>query len=312
METNSWHTYPKVWGFGHPQVQDIFKGPVLLQEKIDGSQFSFARFGKEILVKSKSCQLDFDVPEKMFQAAVDTVRKLDLVDGWTYRAEYLRTPKHNVLSYSRIPKDHLILFDINTNYETYLPYCVLKAEAEQLELECVPLFYLDTISPESIKSLLKETSILGGTQIEGIVVKNYGQFGKDGKCLMAKFVSEEFKETANTNGKQQNPGKGDIIELLVASLNTPARWEKAVQALRDSGKLDSSPKDIFPLMNQVKDDIQVEARALIMESLYNWSIGNILRGSVRGLPEWYKERLLEKQFAGIIGAIRGENVNEQE
>lgn len=33
-------SYPKIYAVGHREVRDIFRFPVLVQEKIDGSQFS--------------------------------------------------------------------------------------------------------------------------------------------------------------------------------------------------------------------------------------------------------------------------------
>ena len=40
-------SYPKVYQLGHKAVLDIFSGPVVIQEKIDGSQFSFGLVGGE-------------------------------------------------------------------------------------------------------------------------------------------------------------------------------------------------------------------------------------------------------------------------
>ena len=40
MELSS---YPKVYAIGHRAIGDIFKDTVLVEEKIDGSQFSFGK-----------------------------------------------------------------------------------------------------------------------------------------------------------------------------------------------------------------------------------------------------------------------------
>ena len=42
----------------------------------------------------------------------------------------------------------------------------------------------------------------------------------------------------------RNPNRGDMIALLIQELTTPARWQKAVQHLREDGKLEGSPRDI--------------------------------------------------------------------
>ena len=37
--------YPKIWNVGHPTITDMLTGdrPLVIQEKVDGSQFSFSR-----------------------------------------------------------------------------------------------------------------------------------------------------------------------------------------------------------------------------------------------------------------------------
>ena len=111
----SWHRYPKVYNLGHAWIKNLLIGPVTVEEKIDGSQFSFGRFGDELKVKSKSVELVLDYPEKMFELAVEQVKKVShlLKDGYTYRAEYLSKPKHNALAYDRVPVNNLIFIDIS-------------------------------------------------------------------------------------------------------------------------------------------------------------------------------------------------------
>lgn len=38
--TDSWHSYPSIYALGHRAIVDLLKGPVFIEEKIDGSQFS--------------------------------------------------------------------------------------------------------------------------------------------------------------------------------------------------------------------------------------------------------------------------------
>lgn len=58
---DSWHSYPKIWALGHSETQEIFKSPVIIEEKIDGSQFNFGRFGEEIKVRSLAIQPNITV-----------------------------------------------------------------------------------------------------------------------------------------------------------------------------------------------------------------------------------------------------------
>ena len=293
----SWHSYPSIFALGHRYLKHLFDDPVLVEEKIDGSQFSFGRFNGELRIKSKGKEMLVDAPEKMFQKAVDTVKELNLHDGWTYRGEYLSKPKHNALAYDRVPKGNVIIFDINNAEESYLSYEDKQAESNRIGLETVPIIYQgNEVTQELIKTWLETTSILGGQKIEGVVIKNYKQFGKDKKVLMGKFVSEAFKEVHKSEWKEANPGQGDIIQRIIYMLKTPARWNKAVQHLQESGQLENSPKDIGKLINEIKTDIIKECEGEISETLYHWAIGNILRGVVSGAPEWYKEKLMEEQF----------------
>lgn len=264
---------------------------------MDGSQFSFGRFNGELRCKSKGAEINVEYPEKMFQNAVDVVKELNLADGFTYRAEYLKTPKHNVLAYDRIPHNHLIIFDISVGIEKYLSYTAKFNECARLGLECVPILFEGKIEdPASVVELLQTISVLGGQKVEGIVIKNYRRYGIDGKILIGKYVSEAFKEVHSAEWREANPTKTDIVNHLIASYKTPARWNKAIQHLREAGKLTDSPKDIGMLIKEVQEDIEAEEKEEIKNKLYANVIQHIKRGVVGGLPEYYKEHLMKQQF----------------
>ena len=297
----SWHGYPSIFALGHRALSELLLDPVLVEEKVDGSQFSFGIFeenGQMVLrCRSKGAQLNVIAPEKMFVNGVEVVKKLDLYPGWTYRAEYLAKPKHNALAYDRIPEKHLMVFDINTGHEQYLPYDQKADECARLGLEVVPKVFEGKISNiEQFRSMIDRTSALGGQKVEGVVVKNYFRFGPDKKILLGKFVSESFKEVHAAEWKAANPTRTDIVEKLIDTLRTPARWNKAVQHLREAGKIEDSPRDIGLLMKETQADIEKECMDLIAQKLVEWALPNIRRGVVRGLPEWYKDELVKRQF----------------
>jgi hypothetical protein len=299
--STSWHSYPKIYNVGHSYLNDFFTEPVLVEEKVDGSQFSFGIFNGEIKARSKGVQLVIDAPEKMFSRAVETVKELapSLKDGWTYRAEYLQTPKHNTLAYDRNPKGCLIIFDINPGHEQYLSYDEKKAEAMRLGLECVPKLYEGLLqSAEEFNRLLETISVLGGQKIEGVVCKNYSKMGPDKKCLMAKYVCESFKELNHKSWKEQNPKQGDIIQILAGKYKTPARWNKAIQHLKEKGQLTDSPKDIGAVVKEAQQDLREECAQDIMQDLFNWAYPQLSRICSNGLPEYYKQYLVSKQFDG--------------
>lgn len=293
----SWHGYPSTFNLGHPNLSELFSDPIIVEEKIDGSQFSFGVFDGQIKVRSKGKEIFLENPEKMFLPAIETVQKLkDLLrDGWTYRAEFLSKPKHNTLCYKRTPKDYLMIFDINPSEETYLEYTEKFNEATRLGLECVPLLHAgEKLEYDAFKALLQRESVLGAVKIEGFVVKNYAKFGRDKKALIGKFVSEDFKEKHGVEWKKMNPGQDDIIHLIGTSLKTEARWDKAIQHLRDDGKLEGSARDIGFLLKEVASDILKDSEQEIKEQLWKYAWPKIQRITVRGLPEWYKDKLLKE------------------
>lgn len=300
LEIHKLRSYPKVFSIGHRAVKQLFEELVLIEEKVDGSQFSMSVGTDGILrCRSHKKEVDVEAPDKMFVLAVQTAKELadKLRPGWTYRCEYLRKPKHNTLAYDRVPLKHLVLLDVDTGMEAYLSCSEKMDEAERIGLEAVPwLFYGRVKSQEELLALLKEDSFLGGQKVEGIVAKNYARFGVDGHVLMGKYVSEEFKEIHQKSWKDRHPGGRDILQRLVNGLKTEARWNKAVQYLRDRGELTGSPKDIGPLIAEVKTDTMDECADEMRNQLYAWARDAVARGVAAGFAEWYKKKLLEGQF----------------
>jgi hypothetical protein len=293
------HSYPTVFAIGHRAIADLFNGYVLVEEKVDGSQFSFGIIDGELQCRSKGKQLILDAPEKMFVAAVAFVRSIEgiLTPDWTYRGEYLQKPKHNTLCYSRTPRNHIIGFDVMTAPEQYLSPEEKQAEFNRIGLECVPAFYSGKIeNAEMFNSFLERESVLGGTKIEGVVVKNYDVFTMEKKVAMGKYVSEAFKEVHQKEWRTSNPTNADIVTLLISEYGTPARYQKAVQHLRENGTLDYSLKDIGGLIKEVSADVEKECKEEIKEKLYNAFWEHIQRGVVSGVPQWYKDELAKSAF----------------
>jgi hypothetical protein len=81
------------------------------------------------------------------------------------------------------------------------------------------------------------------------------------------------------------------LERIATAFCTEARWEKAVQHLRDDGALTDSPKDIGALLKALNHDIDVECKDEIKDALWQMFRKDILRVASRGFPEWYKRCL---------------------
>lgn len=291
-------SYSSIQTLGHRYLANLFNGPVVIQEKIDGSQFSFGMLNGKLCCRSKGQELHVDAPEKMFNHAVATAKRCFdagiLPEGYVFRCEYLSKPKHNTLAYSRIPTGNLVLFDVCIGGENYSTAEALKSWAGILGIEPVPVFFEGILnSTDYIQSLLGRESVLGGCKIEGVVVKNYNQFGPDNKILIGKFVSPEFKEVHRHEWKKTNPGPADVVQGIIANYKTSPRWCKAIQHLRERGELVNAPEDIGKLIREVQADVKNEEGAAIAQRLYEHFWPQISRGIVGGLAEWYKQRLAD-------------------
>lgn len=294
-------SYGKIYNVGHRAVQDVFKDPVLVEEKVDGSQFSFGIIDMELVCCSRNRNLDLHNPDKLFAPAVLTVKSLAdkglLVEGALYRGECVSSTKHNTLKYGRVPKGNIALFDVDLGDQFYVSADSKIEIANRLGIDVVPCVFEGVVSSvEQIKELMQRTSFLGEAVIEGLVFKNYNRYHLDGKVMMAKYVSETFKETHRKNWKDKNPSNKDIKQQIIETFKTTARWEKAVQHLRDDGLLTDSPTDIGPLLKELNKDLLQECSQEISDMLFEWARKDIQRGVSNGFAEWYKEKLLANPF----------------
>lgn len=297
-------SYSKIYNLGRPEIAELLKGPVTVSEKIDGSQLSFALTDDgQLEMRSKGQQLNLLDPEKLFLKAVESISSIKnkLVPGFTYRGEYLAAPHHNVLTYSRVPKSNIILFDVQCGSLGFANPYELKAIAESLGLECVPFFMEGIVSNESLlRGFLNFESILGGQKIEGVVIKpaKYDLFGRDGKVLMGKYVSPQFKEVHSATWKKEHktPDQTEIIAQLASKYGTPARYNKALIHLKERGLLKCELSDIGLLMKEVPDDVLQECKEMIEGDLMRWAWPQLKRAITRPVPEWYKAELAHNQF----------------
>lgn len=296
-------SYPSIFSISHKASKPLFDGKteVLVEEKVDGSQFTFGIRDGELRMRSKGAEVHEHAPEALFSKAVTAVQSLKplLKEGWLYRGEYLRAPKHSTLVYNRTPNNHIMIFDIETDAGEHLNPEAKKQEAARLGLETVPMFYAGVLtSPDALRQYLDTESVLGGQKIEGVVVKPaaYDVYGKDKKVLLAKFVSEAFKEVHQAVWTKDNKPAGgrDVTTAIGSQYCTAARWQKAVMRLKEQGVLVGTHGDIGLLIKSVIQDIQKEEEEAIKQKLFDWAWPQIRRMATAGLPEWYKEELIKE------------------
>ncbi len=294
--------FPKIFALGTDYIRDIFNDEVEITEKIDGSQFVFGKIDGELYTRSKGKQIFPESVDKMFDVAVEYVLKIQdkIPDNMVFYCEYLKNPKHNTLKYDRVPKNNLILFGVADNSEMFYCYNKIKDWADILEIEVVPLIFSGKVNDATeLFKLIESESVLGGVNMEGVVVKNYyRQFllgGQPMPLMSGKYVSEKFKEVHRESWGKEQTARGRF-QVFKDSFRTEARWEKSIQHLRDSGELENSPRDIGKLIKAVKDDIATEEKEAIKDFLYSEFSSEIYRFATGGLPEYYKRKLAEESF----------------
>ncbi|SRR5258706_4706651 len=294
------HSYSSIFNLGHKSVETLFNSEVLIEEKIDGSQVNFCMSETGgLIIKSKGAILYPPINDKLFKAASEYIMSIQhlLPLNWTFRGEVLFREKHNTITYGRVPRHNVIIFDIDRGNQDYLNYNEKCIAATNLDLEVVPSFFKGKVTDiNQLKEFFEKDSYLGGSKIEGFVIKAYDQFGIDKKTLMGKWVSEKFKEDHKSEWKKSNPGKGDVVQNIILMYKTEATWNKAIQHFRDDGKLTNSPQDIGPLLKEIGQDVLKERAEEIKEELFKQAWPQISRGITGGFPQYYKNYLAEQQF----------------
>jgi len=303
------HSFPKILAVGSEQIKELFDDPVEMTEKIDGSMFAFGiSEDGELVFRSKGKELFEGAIDKMFQPAVDYVLSIkNMVLGFApntfFYTEFLGKPKHNTLAYERVPKNNLMLFGAFVKGSWVDTWEELDLIAADLDIEMAPILGRKKIeSIEDVKELLETTSVLGNETIEGIVFKNYKKtwmLGSRVHPMFGKYVRAEFKER---HGRVWKTGKDKFAEFL-DGFRTEARWQKAIQHLKECGELSNSPKDIGKLLKEIHQDLETEETENIKVELYNFFIKQIKRKSCAGFPEFYKEQLL-------LGSLEGDKKDE--
>ena len=298
--------FTKIFQLGHAAIKNIFDGHVEVSEKLDGSQFKFYKDDTGIVhTYSKGKEIFYPTTDKLFLPAVEYVNSVSdrLPIGMNFYSETLCRPKHNTIKYNKVPQNHIAVFGVyNVNTQVFLNYHGMKILAEQLEVDTVPLIVEGVygfseqkpVPIEVIKGLLERESYLGGSKIEGIVVRSVEKavqyMGLLFPMAIGKYVSEEFKEKHDKGWKNKG-SKNSWLEFMEIYRNEN-RWMKAFQHLRDEGLIEGEPRDIGKLIIEAQKDITDECKDEILDWLWKIYGKQLLRHSIKGLPEWYKEKML--------------------
>jgi len=321
--------YPKVKNLGDRALKHLFDGEIELSSKLDGSNWriyldknnlfelgTHNQEGVEMLKariemtkqnrgKHDMFDLAIEQSEKLIPKLKKIIQKYNL-DNITLYTEYLRTETHGAIHYSRIPKNHLYLFgtiSVKDGIERNLKTKGLIKLANYLDIEPVNILFEGEIhNPEDLEKYLNTDSVLGGTKIEGIVIKNYNQtYPIDllstqayvGFPLMGKLVSDKFREVQDKSWKKQKiPVEDKIAEMYL----TEARFTKAIQHLKEEGKITYEKKDLGVLIPEFINDLLSEEKETIEKMIADEFYEKFKRRCSSFVVHKYVDFLTQKQF----------------
>jgi len=303
--------YPKIYEIGHSALVKLFDGPVEITEKVDGSQFRIYFSQEEFDVGSKNqTGLEVVSSNKMFELACTEAKKIYKEGRWkklgkevTLFCEYLYKNKSNTLTYDTIPSRHFYLFGaiIDEKHQTTKE---LIGIAKLLGIDPPNVLFEGEIkSKEQLEKLMKTESYLGGTIIEGIVIKNYTQtYPIDllstahyvGFPLAGKFVCPAFREKNDRNWARKKESKG--VDGLCKMYLTEQRFLKAVQHLKEEGKLEFQKKDLKYLIPEFYNDLISEEKENITKKIMDEVFEELKRRATNFVVHQYIDYLAKRQF----------------
>lgn len=299
MEQKKYHSIVR---YGHKSTQEVLnKGDqIIIQEKIDGANASFAVIDGELKCWSRNKELSMNNTLEGFYVWVKENINVDkLLEGVIYFGEW--TAQHKVV-YEGYTKQFFLYDIFNLHLEEYVSFPMVRDEAKRLGLQLIPVFFEGEFeSFDQLMSYVGHTELngkLGGEPCgEGIVVKNMEYRDRFGKQMFVKLVVDKFAEVQKQKAPKDPKKKFSEEELKVRECVTAPRVEKQLFTMIEEGLLERNfgieemgkiLKHINPL---VAEDILKEE----MGDFPHVTVGEIQRMISRVLPFIVKEIIKEKQ-----------------
>ena len=297
MEQKKYH---KIIRYGHKSTQDVLnKGDyIIIQEKIDGANASFAVINGELKCWSRNRELnETNTLEGFYEWVQQNVQVQKLLEGVVYFGEW--TAQHKVL-YEGYMKQ-FFLYDIyNLHLEEYVSFSMVRDEAKRLGLQLIPVFFEGEFeSFEQLMSYVGRTDLGGKLKGkptgEGIVVKNVNYRDEFGKQIFVKLVIDGFREIQRQKQTKDSKKAFSEAELKVRECVTLPRVEKQVFKLIDNGLLDRE-YGIEDMGFLLKHTSPMVAEDILKEEMqdFNVTIKDIQTYMVKVLPLVLKEIIKSK------------------
>lgn len=240
MEQKKYHSIVR---YGHKSTQDVLnKGDkIIIQEKIDGANASFAVIDGELKCWSRNKELSMgNTLEGFYVWAKENINVDKLLDGVIYFGEW--TAQHKVV-YEGHAKQFFLYDIFNLHLEEYVSFSMVRDEAKRLGLQLVPVFFEGEFeSFDQLMSYVGRTDLngtLGGEPSgEGVVVKNVAYRDRFGKQMFVKLVVDKFAEVQKQKTPKDPKKKFSEEELKVRECVTTPRVEKQLFKMIEDGQLD--------------------------------------------------------------------------
>lgn len=296
-------------------------GSYYVQEKVDGSQIRFcvtlgAGGEPALKVASRNNVIDINFPPKLFRSAVlgliervPTFYESDFTNVVFY-GECLETTRHNKSMYGRVPTGNIALFDayqevssleldgVVRTTKRWLSIEELRFAAKILNIDVVPSWYCNEWA--GIVDCMEKQSFLGGSQVEGVVLKPLNSSvsieGRGAvKMVNKSLVDRKSSGTNKPKNATADPINSSMVTRLVEFIESYASEEsdflEAVKALREQGHPMNSLKETGALLKYIYEDMKEEDAATIKEKVFEIVFPAFVQMAQRGAKTWYMEAL---------------------
>lgn len=240
MEQKKYHSIVR---YGHISTREVLNrgDQIIIQEKVDGANASFAVVDGELKCWSRNRELNMsNTLEGFYVWAKQNIEVDKLLEGVVYFGEW--TAQHKVV-YEGYAKQ-FFLYDIyNLHLEEYVSFSMVRDEAKRLGLNLIPVFFEGEFeSFEQLMSYVGRTELNGklGQEVsgEGIVVKNVDYRDSFGKQMFVKLVVDKFAEVQMQKAPKDPKKKFTPEELKVRECITSPRVEKQLFKMIEEGLLE--------------------------------------------------------------------------
>jgi len=261
--------YPKIRRLGHKRTKGILDDPddeIVIQEKVDGSNFRFWREGDTICFGSRRVnhlerKEDNGEWKPVMDYILSKVKPEALREDYVYVGEFFR-PHTIEYAWDRVPV--FVGYDL-LDKETgeVVDYDFAFAEFYRLNIPFVATLYrgkASKISDRLIEELKQRESCYGDTTPEGVVVKNYT------KKIFAKSVNSQFLEDFKKKFGDKRQPKMTVERKVVERFITPARVRKVVQRCHEE-KGSVGAEDIPQILRETVNDMLEEEILTIVNEM---------------------------------------------